>query len=323
MLNKSIPALKGRIIRCFLFDLGDTLWSRKDSTLWQQMEDASNARAAALLRQYLPSESLAELNDVALGKRLHEAVDKRIRKIIRQDPEVEAGGGHVVLHVLRKWGIENIDATVSAAIFEALRVRIPGSRPLFDDVLSTLAALQKRGFALGIVTNRHWGGASFHEDLKTLGLLDYFDLRYVAVSVDLSIRKPNPAIFLRVLNALNIPPEQAAMVGDSLRSDVLGAQRLGLFSIWKPKPDLREDIYAQKMSGNSLQPVHATLEARAGEAAEQLSSRMHITDDDYILAHIQSRQGKWDEHMQGDIHPDLMIENLSDLLDIFVKVGEQ
>ena len=94
-------------------------------------------------------------------------------------------------------------------------------------------------FNWAVVSNRHWGGKLFQEDLQTLGLLEYFDPRHMAISVDLGIRKPNPAIFLHTLNALNVPPEQAVMVGDSLLSDIVGGKMLGIFTVWKPKPSVR------------------------------------------------------------------------------------
>jgi hypothetical protein len=50
---------------------------------------------------------------------------------------------------------------------------------------------------------------------------------------------------------------------------------------------------------------------------------MHITDDDYVLAQVQSRAGQWDQYLHGEAKPDLIIENLSDLLDIFIEAGEQ
>jgi hypothetical protein len=50
---------------------------------------------------------------------------------------------------------------------------------------------------------------------------------------------------------------------------------------------------------------------------------MHITDDDYVLAQVQIRAGQWDQYLHGEAKPDLIIENLSDLLDIFIEAGEQ
>lgn len=122
------------------------------------------------------------------------------------------------------------------------------------------------------------------------------------------------------------------MVGDSLRSDILGAQLLGLFTIWKPSPALESQVYARKVAATaagatgvstSTIPSLSSVELNSDERPDDLPPGMHITDDDYVLAHIQSRAGKWDEHMQRDIKPDVRIDTLSDLLDIFIKAGEQ
>lgn len=253
MPKKSVPALRGRTIRCILFDLGYTLWSYKDAATRQRLENAANVRAALLLRPFLASSKSAwrDLSDEVVGKRLHELVDERMHVLLRQTPGREPDFGLVVRQALEQQGIEGVgemDYASAAAMFEALRVRIPESRPLFDDVLPTLAALRERGFLLGVVTNRHWGGPLFQEDLQTLGLLEYIDPRHMAISADIGVRKPDPAIFLHALNALQTPPEQAAMVGDSLISDIGGSKQLGIFSVWKPKPA----IQAQTAWGRQL-----------------------------------------------------------------------
>jgi len=322
--KKLIPALSGRTVRCLLFDLGDTLWSQKDLNVWQRLETEANLRAAALLRQCVASKSLPDMTDIELGQRLRESIDERTRDLIRHDPDLEPDGGLAIEQVLLRWGAEKIDRGSGEAIFEALRVRIPESRPLFDDVLSTLAVLQERGFQLGVVTNRHWGGKLFQEDLQTLGLLNYFDPRHMAISVDLGIRKPNPAIFLHVLNALNIPPGEAVMVGDSLLSDIVGGKMLNIFTIWKPKPSVRWQAQLIATGASTTQsPGLAASELFSAAPSDDLPAGMHITDDDYVLAHVQSHAGKWDQHIHSEVKPDLIIENLSDLLDIFTEVGKQ
>jgi HAD superfamily hydrolase (TIGR01509 family) len=318
--KKLIPALSGRTVRCILFDLGDTLWSRKDMAVWEQVENASNTRAAALLKEYVTSPSLLNVDEAVLGKRLRESVDECLRNAIREEPDLEPHGGLAIVQVLHQWGIEGVDISGG----EALRVRIPESRPLFDDVLPTLKMLQQRGFQLGVVSNRHWGGKLFSEDLQTLGLLDYFDLRHLAISVDLGVRKPNPAIFLHALNALNVAPEHAVMVGDSLLSDIIGGKMLGIFTIWKPKPSVRAQAHLIA-SGTAAQAhqMPAPAESTPGKLPGDLLPGMHITDDDYVLAQVRSRAGKWDQQLPGEVKPDLVIENLSDLLEIFSKVGKQ
>ncbi len=43
--------------------------------------------------------------------------------------------------------------------------------------------------------------------------------------------KPDPKVFLNVLNTLNIGPEEAVMIGDSIRRDLIPAKKLGIKSI--------------------------------------------------------------------------------------------
>ena len=324
MPKKPIPSLTGRTIHCILFDLGDTLWFRKDLAVWQQLENASNIRAVALLKQLVTSAYQSDVIDTATGQRLRDSIDEQIRTMIRQNPDFEPDGAYAVTQVLQQWGIDGVPRESSAAIFEALRVRIPGSRPLFEDVLSTLAALQQRGFQLGAVTNRLWGGTPFQEDLQTLGLLNFFDPRHIAISADLGVRKPNPAIFLHTLNALNIPPSEAVMVGDSLKADIVGGKMLEIFTVWKPKPSVRKQ--AHLIATGAATTAHETpsfSEGYAGDHLHDVPEGLYITDDDYVLAHLQGHAGKWDQNMQNDVKPDLIIENVCDLLDIFTEAGEQ
>lgn len=303
LLENSLPTLRLREVRCLLFDFGDTLWSRRDLERWLRMENASNTRAAALLRSLAGYDKWSDLSDEALGRSLHEAIDERMNWLIRHQPYAQPNGGMVTTEVLRCWKIANIDQEQGAAIFEALRVRIPQSRPLFADVLPALAELRRRGFLLGAVSNRHWGGQIFREDLEVLGILRYIDPCHIAISVDLGIRKPHPAIFHHVLHALHVPSAQAAMVGDSLLSDITGAQRIGLFTIWKPKPGMRAQ-------------TSALLAERSVSTARPLTG-LHVTDDDYILT-----QARYGGQAHPGTEPDLIIEQIGDLLDIFTKAGE-
>ena len=72
---KPIHTLIGRIIRCMLFDLGDTLWSRGETAAWERMDDIANRRAVALLRERIDPAFLPVLDDLALGRHLRRALD--------------------------------------------------------------------------------------------------------------------------------------------------------------------------------------------------------------------------------------------------------
>lgn len=332
MPHKSEHALTGRDIRCLLFDLGDTLWTRGDASTWELLETTGNLRAVALLRAYIAPQHLPQLDDEALGQYLRRSLNENVRNVIRNIPDIEPDGPLVVIQTLQQWGIEGIDRTFANEIFEALRVRIPESRPLFPDTLSTLKVLQQRGFLLGIVTNRLWGGEPFQQDLQTLGLLNYFEPCHMAISADLGVRKPNPAIFLHALNALDVEPRYAAMIGDSLQADMVGALSLGIFSIWKPKARVLHEIQTRTHAPGIIATSRAARPNTGvptpdpsvddpSPASPPLD--IYATDDDIILASIQKHDDYLEQYIRGEIQPDLVIERLSDLLDIFSEVGVQ
>ncbi len=329
MLKKPVEPLTGRVVRCILFDLGDTLWFRGDPSTWLRLEAISDQHAVALLHKHIASKFLPDLSDADLGRRLRETFNGCVRTFIKRNPGLEANGPLVAIQTLQQWGIQCIDLDLATAIFEALRVRIPESRPLFEDTLSTLSALQQRGFLLGVVSNRLWGGKVFVEDMQRVGLLNYFDPRKMAISADLGIRKPNPAIFLHALNALSIAPEEALMVGDSLTADIAGAQAFGIFSVWKPKPKLWNQIQNSSSStvdqqSSPEEPAPRPLDPSADEPSiDALSLGMYVTDDDYMLVQEEKYDTFLRQYLQSETRPDLVIQHLSDLLDILREVGVQ
>lgn len=327
--KKIPPALNGRTIRCILFDFGDTLWTRKDKATWYQLERVANQRAVTLLRRHFAPASLPALDDAKLGLETRKAIDHAIREKKRQDPEHEPNFLALVQEALHTIGIPHVSLTLSEAIFEALRVSIVASRDLFDDTLSTLAALKERGYTLGVVTNRHYGGLPFQEDIRDIGLLNYFDARHMAISADLGVRKPNPAIFLHALNGLGFSPQETAMVGDSLSADVGGANRLNLLAIWLPKSHLIAEARAAHHARRGDIHDALALTEETYELAQQelnkISNRLPLDidspDDDFLIAYAHGRERKYKHAFQLNTQPGLIIEHLSDLLDVFAGVN--
>jgi HAD superfamily hydrolase (TIGR01549 family) len=69
--------------------------------------------------------------------------------------------------------------------------------------------------------------------LRQHGLLAVFD--YLAISEVIGTSKPNPEIFRAALDALRVPESdygRVVMVGNNLERDVVGANRLGLISVF-------------------------------------------------------------------------------------------
>jgi putative hydrolase of the HAD superfamily len=92
---------------------------------------------------------------------------------------------------------------------------------LYEDALPVLELLRRSRMKIGLVSN-------------TSRDLDAF-IRYFALDVDAWISsgthgkvKPSPTIFRAALALLEVEPEAAAMVGDSLLDDIEGARALGM-----------------------------------------------------------------------------------------------
>lgn len=64
----------------------------------------------------------------------------------------------------------------------------------------------------------------------------------MVISQEVGFSKPRPEIFHHALNMLNIAPEEALVIGDSITSDIIGANNADIDSCWynpkgKPLPD--------------------------------------------------------------------------------------
>jgi HAD superfamily hydrolase (TIGR01662 family) len=222
-----------RDIRCILFDLGSTLWDAGDPAVMRREDAAAEARTGGTLRALLAPESVA-WDDGARGRELRSRFFTALHAAYVAEPLLEPDYAALTHEILLSLGIAKADTHWGATIYEAMRVRSVHARALFPDVLSTLETLRQRGYALGVVTNRAYGGHVFLDDLRQMELLRFFDPRSIAVSADLGYRKPHPAIFLYALAGLECVPHQTAMVGDKLAADILGASRLGMLSVWRP-----------------------------------------------------------------------------------------
>jgi len=99
--------------------------------------------------------------------------------------------------------------------------------PFVDEVLQKLRGKYK----LAVVTNT---GVSKEEDirkaLRTVGLAEYFDA--IVTSVDVGHEKPDERIFRVALKKLGVKPGEAVMVGNRIRTDVLGANKVGMKTIY-------------------------------------------------------------------------------------------
>ncbi|MBD3190676.1 MAG: HAD-IA family hydrolase [Candidatus Heimdallarchaeota archaeon] len=93
---------------------------------------------------------------------------------------------------------------------------------LYPDVISTLDLIQKK-YVIGLLSN----GNSYP---KKCGLDNRFS--FVVLAQDYGIKKPDPRLFEVALKEAKCSKDEFLHVGDSIESDIVGAQRVGVKSVF-------------------------------------------------------------------------------------------
>ncbi|MFQ6068872.1 MAG: HAD-IA family hydrolase [Candidatus Bathyarchaeia archaeon] len=88
--------------------------------------------------------------------------------------------------------------------------------PYVDEVLRELRQRYRLGIITNTVTSRE---QHVRTALRRIGLEQYFDV--ILTSVDVGYDKPDEKIFLEALEALNVQPEEAVMVGNRISTTLL------------------------------------------------------------------------------------------------------
>ncbi|MEW9502314.1 HAD family hydrolase [Jeotgalibacillus marinus] len=100
---------------------------------------------------------------------------------------------------------------------------------LYEETFEVLDFIKKQGIQLLILTN---GAPSLQlEKLAiTPNIVPYFE--HIIISGNIGIGKPSPVVFEHALRLVDLRTEDVWMVGDNKRTDILGANRIGMKSIW-------------------------------------------------------------------------------------------
>ena len=91
-----------------------------------------------------------------------------------------------------------------------------------------LGQLQQQGYRLGVVTN---GSAQAQTQKLSASGLDAL-VEFSLISETVGVRKPEPDIFLTAARHFGVAPSLCTFVGDHPEKDIVGAQGVGMRTIW-------------------------------------------------------------------------------------------
>ena len=104
----------------------------------------------------------------------------------------------------------------------------PWELTVYDDVYPILDQLVIK-YPLGLISN-FTHSPFVHQALQRFNLHQYF--KTIIISDDLGWRKPHPNIFSKFIENMKVSANNVLFIGDDLKSDVLGAQNVGMKTAW-------------------------------------------------------------------------------------------
>ncbi|MBI4918449.1 HAD family hydrolase [archaeon] len=107
---------------------------------------------------------------------------------------------------------------------------------LYPETIEVLEELKKKGIKIAVLSNT----PSFtgRDVLQKFDLEKYFDV--VMFSYEQEMLKTDPAFFKKTLKELGVKKEEALMIGDSLPTDVKGAEAAGIKAVLIDRKNNRE-----------------------------------------------------------------------------------
>ena len=134
---------------------------------------------------------------------------------------------------LEQFGVDDRSVgqeVLSRVILDIENAARVGSIPLVRGVAETIPRLAALGYRLGLISDTSLTpGRVLREFLDKDGLLQHFSA--LTFSDETGYPKPDPRMFVSTLAALAAETNRAAHIGDTPRTDILGAKNVGMVAI--------------------------------------------------------------------------------------------
>lgn len=244
MIKKQIEKIEGEsMLKAIFFDLDDTLlWDAKSVSEAfkitcetatekynidpEQLEREVRKSAERLYPTY---ETYAFVRDIGIG-----TFEAMWGEFLDEGENYEKLRNIVPEYRRRAWfeGLQALDIE-DMELAEQLALQFPEERKkqifLFEDTLPVLDEL-KGNYRLLMLTN----GSPHLQNTKlqlSPELVPYFE--QIVISGNFGSGKPNPDLFNYALSLLEgVEKNEIIMIGDNLKTDILGASKFGIDSIW-------------------------------------------------------------------------------------------
>ncbi len=208
------------MLKAIFFDMDETLCGTS------QADKAAGQKFSAWIQQTYPqvSDPQAFLQRYLQG--VYKKLNAEFPQLVALLPDENAFRCGLIQTILAEDGI-HIDAEQAQQAqhyFDSARM---GAFTFFPGVKEMLTDLRKH-YKLVVITN----GPIFsqHPKLKATQMDEWVD--HIIVGGKEPEEKPAASIFQKALNLVDVKPEEALHIGDSLAADIAGANNMGILSVW-------------------------------------------------------------------------------------------
>jgi len=154
------------------------------------------------------------------------------------------------------------DTAAGAELHKDFEDRFPEECVPFPGAAAVVDNLIDQGLMTGLITNG-WEGVQRRKVAK-LPFLSRFEV--ALVSGEEGVRKPDPEIFQRALERLELKPREAVFVGDNPETDIAGCRTVGMWAVWKETAYMVAPTEVDGVIGelHELLPLVEELQEKAG-----------------------------------------------------------
>lgn len=203
-------------VKAIIFDYGGTIDSRAEhwsEVIYRGWKEAGLDIDKETFRDcYVHGERFLEAHpDVILPS--HTYYDTMLRKITAELLRLEEITGTK---------LPEIEATADKAARYCDRF----AAACVEEAMPTLQELARK-YPLALVSNFYGNVESV---ITAYGIRPLF--QFVIDSTNVKVRKPDPGIFAIAIELFGLKPEEVMIVGDSLKNDILPADKLGCPGVW-------------------------------------------------------------------------------------------
>lgn len=225
------------MLKAVTFDLWNTVIREKAEDC---IEKVAISRLQAVLEGHGEGRSKEDITEVTIRCR-----DKVMNLQVKEGKEMPPEEQLVwILAELNVTATDRLVTDLYEAYTTASLEQMPEPVPGVSEVLAQL----KEHVDLALICNTgRTPGSTARIILERLGLKQHFS--HLLFSNEVGVAKPHPEIFRQALTALGVRPQEAAHIGDDLRTDVKGARKIGMRAVWlahdRPvKKDVECDLVA-------------------------------------------------------------------------------